>query len=258
MEILFLFVLILLLSVLFSFLGMGGAIIYIPLLYWLGTDLLVAITIGLMLNVVTSASASITYLRKKTVDLLTAAPFIVSSVAAAPVGTYISLSMSEDTILHIFSMVLVIEGVIMFFSRNASLSQTTKFSDRNKVVIGVLLGIIIGMASGILGIGGGIFLVPALILLGFGARKAPATSAIVVLFSSLSGFLSHVGAISIDFSILLVFAIAAVSGAQVGSRLMYLRSDRFREIFEGNFSKVFGLLLIMISMMVQYSVMFGE
>ncbi|WP_440952258.1 sulfite exporter TauE/SafE family protein [Methanococcoides sp. FTZ1] len=248
------FVIVFCLSILFSFLGMGGAIIYVPLLYWLGMDLLTAITIALLLNVVTTFSASMTYIKKKMVDFHTAAPFIVSSAIAAPLGAFVSQSVPENTILTVFSLIVALAGLIMIFSRKIGKSECgIKAGRKERLVLGIALGLFIGILAGMLGIGGGTFLVPALLLLGFGIKAAPATSSLVVLFSSLFGFLSHIGSLEIDFFLLGGMGVTALVGGQIGSRLMYLRQDRLRVFFENYFSRILGIVLISIAVMVQYS-----
>ena len=242
------------LSILFSFLGMGGAIIYVPLLYWLGMDLLTAITIALLLNVVTTFSASITYIKKKMVDFHTAAPFIVASAIAAPFGAFISQSVPENTILNVFSIVVALAGFTMMFSKKMGYTESEmKGSRKERLFLGIALGFFIGILAGMLGIGGGTFLVPALLLLGFGIKEAPATSSLVVLFSSIFGFLSNIGNLQIDLFLLAGMGLTALVGGQIGSRLMYLRHDRLRIFFERYFSKILGIVLILISVAIRYS-----
>ncbi|AKB84937.1 sulfite exporter TauE/SafE family protein [Methanococcoides methylutens] len=254
MDPIFYIAIVFLLSVLFSFLGMGGAIIYVPLLYWLGMDLLTAITIALLLNVVTTFSASITYIKKKMVDFHTAAPFIAASAIAAPFGAFISQSVPENTTLNVFSLIVALAGFTIIFSKRIGKSEKgLKASQKKRLILGISLGLFIGILAGMLGIGGGTFLVPALLLLGFGIKEAPATSALVVLFSSLFGFLSHIGNLQIDLFLLVGMGLTALVGGQIGSRLMYLRHDRLRIFFESYFSRILGVVLILISITIQYS-----
>ncbi|UGV41223.1 sulfite exporter TauE/SafE family protein [Methanococcoides orientis] len=254
MELFFYIAIVFCLSILFSFLGMGGAIIYVPLLYWLGMDLLTAIAIALLLNVVTTFSASITYIKKRMVDFHTAAPFILSSAIAAPFGAFISRSVPDTTTLSIFSLVVALAGFIVIFSKRIGKAEIgMKASWKARFIVGIILGLFIGTVAGMLGIGGGTFLVPVLLLLGFGIKSAPATSALVVLFSSLSGFLSHIGSLQIDLSLLAAMGFTALVGGQIGSRLMYLRHDKLRLFFEQYFSKILGMVLLLIAVMLQWS-----
>ncbi len=69
----------------FSMLGMGGSQLYTPILYWLGMDFKSeAIPLGLLLNLINSASAAVVYARKKLIDWRVAIPFGVTMILFAP------------------------------------------------------------------------------------------------------------------------------------------------------------------------------
>ena len=234
MEPLTIAVMIFFIAAIFSMLGLGGGIVYVPLFYWLGIDMLIAIPTALLLNAVTSSSAAITYLRNRMVDLHTAAPFIISSTIGAPIGAYFTKITPVDTLLWAFSVVLVLAGARMIFFKASD--EGSKIADQNvkkRAVAGVGLGFVIGMAAGLLGIGGGVFIVPVLVALGFGMKRASATSGFIVIFSSISGFLGHIGTGNLDAELMIYTAIAAFIGGQVGSRLMYskMRSRTIKQMF---------------------------
>ena len=234
MELITIAVMVFFIAVIFSMLGLGGGTVYVPLFYWLGIDMFIAIPTALLLNAVTSSSAAITYLRKRMVDLHTAAPFIIASTIGAPIGAYFTRFTPVETILWAFSVVLVITGVRMIFSKAGD--EGSKIADHNekkRALVGVVLGFIIGIAIGLLGIGGGVFIVPVLIALGFRMKRASATSGFIVIFSSVSGFLGHLGTVHLDMELIIYTAIAAFFGAQVGSHLMYskMRSRTIKQMF---------------------------
>ena len=234
MEPLTIAVMIFFIAAIFSMLGLGGGIVYVPLFYWLGIDMLIAIPTALLLNAITSSSAAIMYLRKRMVDLSTAAPFIISSTIGAPVGAYFTKFTTVETLLWAFSVVLVLAGARMIFFKASD--EGSKIADQNvkkRAVAGVGLGFVIGMAAGLLGIGGGVFIVPVLVALGFGMKRASATSGFIVIFSSISGFLGHIGTGNLDAELMIYTAIAAFIGGQVGSRLMYskMRSRTIKQMF---------------------------
>jgi uncharacterized membrane protein YfcA len=91
----------------------------------------------------------------------------------------------------------------------------------NKLIgYGIIVGTVAGFLGGLLGVGGGNFIVPFLMFLGFNAKNAAATTAFIVIFSSLSGFLAHVSLGNINLWLLLFCAIGSISGAILGSYLM--------------------------------------
>ena len=236
MEPLSIAVIVFFIAVIFSMLGLGGGIVYVPLFYWLGIDMLIAIPTALLLNAVTSSSAAITYLRKRMVDLHTAAPFIIASTIGAPVGAYFTKFVSVNTLLWAFSFILVLAGARMIFSKAGDKGNENKNENqdmKNSALVGISLGFIIGMVAGLLGIGGGVFIVPVLVALGFGMKRASATSGFIVIFSSVSGFLGHMGTGNLNAELMIYTAIAAFIGGQVGSRLMYskMRSRTIKQIF---------------------------
>ncbi len=235
MELITIAVMVFFVAAIFSMLGLGGGIVYVPMFYWLGIDMLIAIPTALLLNAVTSSSAAITYLRKRMVDLHTAAPFIIASTIGAPVGAYFTKITPVETLLWAFSVVLVLAGARMIFFKAGESNETINATSdvKKHAVIGVTLGFFIGMASGLLGIGGGTFIVPIFAALGFGMKRASATSGFIMIFSSVSGFLGHLGSGHLDAELMIYTAIAAFIGGQVGSRLMYgkMRSKTIKQMF---------------------------
>ena len=92
---------------------------------------------------------------------------------------------------------------------------------------------IIGFIVGLLGRGGGSFVVPTLLFLGFSPKRTAATSAFVCTFSALSGFIAHAQYGSIDWTLALTGSIAAIIGSQLGSRFMVkkVKSETLKIIF---------------------------
>ncbi|RKX22647.1 MAG: sulfite exporter TauE/SafE family protein, partial [Candidatus Zixiibacteriota bacterium] len=93
-------------------------------------------------------------------------------------------------------------------------------SHGKRVVFGVAIGGFAGFLGGLLGVGGGNFIVPVLVWLGINPKKASATTSFIVIFSSLSGFLGHATLGSMDYTILGFTAVGSALGAIVGAWLM--------------------------------------
>jgi uncharacterized protein len=86
-----------------------------------------------------------------------------------------------------------------------------------KVLVG---GISVGLLTGILGVGGGFLIVPALVMLvGMPMHQAVGTSLVVITMNSLSGFLGHLTGMTLDIPLILIFIAAGIIGAFAGSRL---------------------------------------
>jgi uncharacterized membrane protein YfcA len=106
---------------------------------------------------------------------------------------------------------------------------------------GIGLGIGAGYLGGLLGVGGGNFIVPALVWLGIDPKKASATTAFIVVFSSLSGFFGHAALGSINWNLLTFAAIGSVAGAILGSWLMHKKLDA------NQVKKIIGIVLYAIA-----------
>ena len=232
---------VLLISGIFSMLGLGGAIFYVPFFYWTGMELLAAITTALLLNTVASGSAAVTYLRKNMVDMQTAVPFVVSSMIGAQIGAYFTRYTPVELLLLIFSLLMMVIGLEMIFAKAEKFYNKGKVQGKKRTLIILLSGMIIGIISGMLGIGGGSLIVPLLLILGFQIKRAAATSGFIVLFTSLSGFIAHFATWEPDHILVLYIVIAAFVGAQIGSQLMY------HKIRAESLKKAFGVVLLIIA-----------
>lgn len=101
-------------------------------------------------------------------------------------------------------------------------SREAQENTRRVIGLGALIGAVAGYLGGLLGVGGGNFIIPVLVGTGMEPKKAPGTTSFVVLFASLSGFLGHSAFSHIDWTLLSVAA-ASVIGALLGANLMYTR-----------------------------------
>ncbi|MFZ5590472.1 MAG: sulfite exporter TauE/SafE family protein [Bacillota bacterium] len=236
---------VLIFSAIMSMAGLGAAFIYVPLFYWLGVPLHQAMPAALLLNSISLSFASISYIKNKLVDFKTALPILVTSVLLAPPGAWAAQYVARQYLLALFAVFLVFAGSMMLFYRPVRRAQTavagsgaaekgsatspdggevraiSPVPDGQSVLLpGVTAGVVAGFMGGLLGVGGGNFIVPVLNWLGYEPKRASATTAFVVVFSSLSGFLGHATLGKIDPFFLLFTGVAACLGALIGSWLM--------------------------------------
>lgn len=229
----------------FSMLGMGGSQLYIPILFWMGLDFKTeAIPLGMLLNVVNSSSAAWTYGRKKLIQWRLAIPFGLAMILLAPVGTWVNINLPTKPVILIFALFTAAAAVLMLSGwkpRRGGLSQ------RGQTILGIASGSILGFFAGLIGRGGGSFVVPLLYIAGLDTKLAAATSAMVVTFSGASSFLSHMfTAARPDWLIWGLCVVSVFLGSQAGSRLMAgrLKSETVKVIFGVVLLGVAALLIV--------------
>ena len=216
----------------FSMLGMGGSQLYIPILFWLGMDFKTqAIPLGMLLNVVNSSSAAVTYGRKKLIDWKVAIPFGLAMILFAPIGTWLNISLPTKPVILIFAVFTATAAILMLSGWKPKRGE---FSSKERKILGISGGSVLGLFAGLIGRGGGSFVVPLLYIAGLGAKTAAATSAFVVTCSGTSSFLSHIfTAAQPNWSIWTLCVFSVLLGSQLGSRLMAtkLKSKYVKIIF---------------------------
>jgi hypothetical protein len=123
----------------------------------------------------------------------------------------------------IMAVVLALAGIRMLLSPAAEV-KTGDMEPWKKILAGIGIGACIGLMGGMLGIGGGVFVVPLLIyVLKTPTKIAAASSTFIVCFSSLTGFLGYASMEKINWWFILPAAVASFAGGQVGSRIMSAR-----------------------------------
>ena len=209
-----------LLSFIFSMLGLGGAMLYIPVLHWFGFDFKsVAIPTGLLLNGITVFSATMSYLRSKMVDVKGAIPLAITSFIGAPLGAYFTRLVPTRHLIFLFTLAMLFAGGRMLLTaRRPEKEALAPFKTRHVLMAAAGLGI--GIISGLLGIGGGFLFVPLLLTLGYPTKLAAATSAFVVIFPSFSGFAGHVAGGHFNWPLMAATTAAVIVGAQIGAKVM--------------------------------------
>ena len=210
-------------SLVLTMVGLGGGLIFSPLFVILGVAKSEAASASLFLNLIAAASAAYAYSRKKMVDFSLAIPLIISSSLAAPVGSYLNVRIDVKPFLLILACVLALAGLRMLMSPSKGVEAVTVGASK-KIIGGIGIGAAIGVMGGLLGIGGGVFIVPLLIyVMKTPTKIAAASSTFIVCFSSLTGFLGYASMERINWLFILPAAVASFAGGQAGARIMSAR-----------------------------------
>lgn len=222
-----------LISMVLTMVGLGGGLIFSPIFLILGYAKTDAASASLFLNLLAAASAAYTYSQKKMVDFSLSIPLIISSSLAAPIGSYFNVLIDLKLFLYVMAIVLALAGVRMLISPPKA-SETNAMGMKGKLIGGIGIGGCIGFVGGLLGIGGGVFIVPLLIyVLKTPTKIAAASSTFIVCFSSFTGFLGYAAVSTINWWFILPAAVASFGGGLAGARIMSTRmkGKTIRKIF---------------------------
>jgi uncharacterized membrane protein YfcA len=198
--------------------GLGAAFILIPAFYWLGVPLKEAMAIALLLNGISMIFASMANARHKLIIYKVAIPIAVVATILSPVGAYSTQFVPKNALLWAFAGFLVFAGSMMLFYRPKQKVRVE--SATRDIASGGLIGAFAGYLGGLLGVGGGNFIIPVLVGRGMDPKKASGTTAFVVVFASLAGFLGHAAIGGINMSLLIVTSVVSIAGAILGANLM--------------------------------------
>ena len=229
----FLFILVFAVSFVLTMIGLGGGLIFSPMFILLGFPINAAVTTSLFLNGTAAISAAIVYYQKRMVDFSVGIPLILSSMLLAPLGAYSTSRFNVKAFTAVLAAVIVMAALRMLFSKKIE-SPPSEISRAHRILGGGIIGAVIGYMGGLLGIGGGVFIVPLLIyVLKQPTKTAAATSMFIVIFSSFSGFVAHVQMTSPDWTFLVLMAAFSFAGGQLGARVMAekLKGRAVRQLF---------------------------
>jgi len=176
-------------AILYSSVGFGGGSTYLALLLIWDIPYYVFPVIALFCNVIVVSGNSINYVRAGNLNLRLLIPYLVGSIPFAFLGGSINIDKYIFEILLFF--VLSVAGVLLLLNINSFKSENIKINKINNF-ISILIGSILGFISGIVGIGGGIFLSPILFLMKAGyPRQIATTASLFILINSISGILGQ-------------------------------------------------------------------
>lgn len=220
-------------SLFLTMIGLGGGLVFSPLFVLLGFPISTAVAASLFLNGIAALSALIVYMRKKMVDYSVSIPLVATSLIGAPMGAMMTRKVNMSVFLGILAGVLFLAAMRMLFSKKVQ-SQGATVSRQMRIIGGGGIGFLIGFMGGLLGIGGGVFIVPLLIyMLKVPTKVAAASSIFIVCFSSFSGFIAHAATATLDWQFIILASICSFAGGQIGSRIMVekLKGRTIRVLF---------------------------
>lgn len=207
-------------AVLYASVGFAGGSTYTALLVLAGTNIAILPVVSLLCNLIVASGGAWRFEKAQLVPWRRLLPILLVSMPAAFVGG--ALPVSKPVFIALLGGSLLVAGLLLLFQR-----EHTDAGDKptRYRIAGPLIALPLGLLSGIVGIGGGIFLAPVLHLIGWDRAKRVAASATIFIFANsiagLGGQISKLtnGAALAEVAHYWPLALAVLIGGQIGSRL---------------------------------------
>lgn len=211
-------------------LGGGGSILTVPaLVYVVGYPPAAAITASLAIVGTNSLSGVLAHRKQGTLNWRVALTFGGAGMITAYASARISHNLPPDVLLIAFAGLMLVVGAMMLLRRG----RADAAREPRGLGVTLVTGAGVGALTGLLGVGGGFLIVPALVMLvGLPMHAAVGTSLLVIAMNSLSGLLGHIGGPALDWPVIALFAVAGIVGTFTGVRLgRRIHPHRLRQVF---------------------------
>ncbi len=230
-------------------LGGGGSILTVPVLvYVLGFPAKTAIAMSLPVVGVTSLISAGFHWKLGNVRVQTALLFGVLAMIGSFAGAKLSVFLSGGVQLTLLAVVMLGAAASMLRGNRlkANGDEVDATSLRRRFATLAPVALAVGVLTGLVGIGGGFLVVPALVLLArVPMRQAVGTSLLVIAMNSASGFIGYLGTVQFDWGFLSVFTAIAVAGALVGTALA-------SRVPQAALKRAFAVFLVILAVFVLY------
>ncbi|MFD6438659.1 sulfite exporter TauE/SafE family protein [Peribacillus sp. NPDC060186] len=223
-----------------SLVGLGGGIIIVPSLLFLGTSTniidelspQVAVGVSTVIMIFTGLSSTLSYMKHKVVDYKAGLIFFIGSAPGGIIGAYVNKNLDMEAFSLYFGIFMVLMAVVLLvkdrlkpvvFKPGTGKVIKTYKNQNGKVssygyhpLVAILISLVVGFSSGLFGIGGGSLMVPVMILMFFfPPHMAIATSMFMVFLSSITNSITHISLGNVNWP----YAFALIPGAWFGAKL---------------------------------------
>lgn len=220
----------------YSAVGLGGGSSYTALLAIASINYLAIPTISLLLNLFVSIAGSINFIIHRHARPRLILPFLLSSIPMAYLGG--SLHLPKVIFLWVlWASLFFVAARIYLFDK---VSLRLELSGPQQFIVSILAGMLLGLIAGMVGIGGGVYLVPLILVLGLGtAKEAAACGVIFVFVNSASGLIARIQYQPIDLLAYWPLIVAVLIGGISGS---YLGAGRYSA---KTIEKILGIIILL-------------
>lgn len=206
-------------AILYSSVGFGGGSTYLALMLIWGIPFYIFPIIALFCNIIVVSGNSINFIRSGNLNIKLLIPYLIGSIPFAFIGG--SIQIEKEFFEILLFIILIIAGILLLMESKSFSQDEIKIKNIPKI-FSIIIGSIIGFISGLIGIGGGIFLSPLLFLIKAGYPKhITSTASIFILINSIFGIAGQLtkNIILNEFLNYWPLFVAVLVGGQIGSIL---------------------------------------
>jgi len=234
--------------------GASGVLIMVPIFStFFDIPLSVVLGTSLLVDVIASASVSFSYYKAKNVDIRGTLWVLVGALLGAQLGSFYVVSVSKVFIMFVLSLGMIFFGVKMWRSgfakhKDEALVLPDKIAFYLKTPVGMFLcGLLVGLATGIFGAGGGLSIFIVLYsFLKFPIKKAIGTSSFIMLLTAMSGVVGYAKYGNLDMKLGIIIGISAAIGGALSSIFANRINEEFLARIIGIFFVFFALVMLVL------------
>lgn len=202
-----------------GFFGVGGGIILVPLLVWVGFGRHRAHATSLASFIVIATAGAISFGIGGAIDVGVGVAVGVGGIVGSTIGATLMHRMSARNLAIAFAVVLLVTGLRMV-SGAQPLPGATEFGTTDLILIGVAIGLVSGLFAGLAGIGGGVVIVPAtVLLLGLDQHVAQGASLVAIVLTAIAGSVVNLRNQRVQIKDSLIIGAGGVLGSVAGVRM---------------------------------------
>ena len=206
-------------SFIFSIAGIGSSTAMVPVIIASGFSFNVAKATALFINIFSMSSATAKNLKEGKLNT-NAVPMAFAALIASPLGAYSTIFIPEIYVKLLFAIFLIYSATSIIFLK------TKNDGKSSEMIVMVAIGAISGFLGGMLGIGGGVIALSIFFILGYNAKDIVSFTSLMVLASSITGFIAYYSLSHVDLLLLIYLVPFSLAGGWIGTHICFKINER--------------------------------